>query len=144
MAPPVGPGARDSRRISLNDSKTWLWESQSNGVWRTTDSGTTWKQLVANQAGHGGGQSYRAKDGTFYLAVNDGVFRSPTASHGRSSRSPDPWAGSREMEPRCMRVAGLRLRLDRGRRTCPFQAPPRPTERIGRLSRRHSFPMEGR
>jgi hypothetical protein len=70
-------GGEGQSAYFLDNGHTWLWESQSNGIWRTTDSGATWTQLSTNQAGHGGGQLYRAKDGTFYLAVNEGALRSP-------------------------------------------------------------------
>ena len=62
----------------LTDRNTWLFESQSNGVWRTSDAGANWTLLDGSAAGHGGGQLYRASsNGVFYLAVTSGVYRSP-------------------------------------------------------------------
>lgn len=62
----------------LDNSTTWLWGSQSNGLWRTTDAGRSWNAVTDKMAqGHGAGQLYRAKDGTFYLPVLGGILRSP-------------------------------------------------------------------
>jgi hypothetical protein len=61
----------------LNDSKTWLWGSQSNGLWRTSDAGATWQAVTDKMAqGHGAGQMYHSKAGVFYLPVLNGVLRS--------------------------------------------------------------------
>lgn len=62
----------------LDGRETWLWGSQSNGLWRTDDAGATWTAVTDDQAqGHGAGQMYRAVDGTFYLPVLAGILRSP-------------------------------------------------------------------
>jgi hypothetical protein len=61
----------------LNESKTWLWGSQSNGLWRTTDAGASWQAVTDKMAqGHGAGQMYRSKSGVFYLPVLNGILRS--------------------------------------------------------------------
>jgi hypothetical protein len=62
----------------LDNSSTWLWGSQSNGLWRTENAGATWNPVTDKMAqGHGAGQLYRASDGTFYLPVLNGILRSP-------------------------------------------------------------------
>jgi hypothetical protein len=60
----------------LNDSRTWLWGSQTNGLWRTTDGGAHWTTVPVARLGHGAGGLYRATDGAFYLGAND-LLRSP-------------------------------------------------------------------
>lgn len=62
------------------DSTTWLFGSQTNGLWRSTDAGGSWTLLDATAEGHGGGELYRATNGTFYLPVNQGILRSPDGS----------------------------------------------------------------
>jgi hypothetical protein len=62
----------------LDSSTTWLWGSQTNGFWRTPDSGTTWEEIPKMTTSHlQGSQILRAKDGTFYAAGADGIWRSP-------------------------------------------------------------------
>jgi hypothetical protein len=62
----------------LDSSSTWLWGSQSNGLWRTENAGVSWKPVTDKMAqGHGAGQMYRAADGVFYLPVLGGILRSP-------------------------------------------------------------------
>lgn len=62
----------------LENSHTWLWGSQSNGFWRSDDSGTSWEAIPGMTASHlQGSQLYRRKDGTFFLAAAHGIWRSP-------------------------------------------------------------------
>jgi hypothetical protein len=62
----------------LDGSTTWLWGSQANGLWRTTDAGAHWSPVTDAMAqGHAAGQLYRAKTGVFYLPVLNGILRSP-------------------------------------------------------------------
>jgi hypothetical protein len=62
----------------LENRNTWLWGSQSNGLWRTDDGGDSWTAVTDKDAqGHGAGQMYRAKNGVFYLPVLGGILRSP-------------------------------------------------------------------
>jgi hypothetical protein len=63
----------------LDNGTNWLFGSQSNGLWRTSDSGAHWTDLNVAQ-GHAAGALYRAKDGTFYLATPEGILRSPDGS----------------------------------------------------------------
>jgi hypothetical protein len=69
-------GGEDQSVWFLNDGKSWLYGSQSNGLWRTTDSGATWTLINMTWGAHNGGQLYRAVDGTFYLASPAGLLRS--------------------------------------------------------------------
>jgi hypothetical protein len=62
----------------LDNSHTWLWGSQSNGFWRSDDSGGNWQQIPGMQTSHlQGSQIVQAKDGSFYAAAADGVWHSP-------------------------------------------------------------------
>jgi hypothetical protein len=70
-------GGEDQTVWFLTDSQTWLYSSQSNGLWRTSDGGSSWSVINAAWGGHNGGQLYRASDGTFYLSSPAGLLRSP-------------------------------------------------------------------
>ena len=62
----------------LDNDHTWLWGSQSNGLWRTTDAGKSWSAVTDTQSqGHAAGQLYRAKNGAYYLPSSNGILRSP-------------------------------------------------------------------
>jgi hypothetical protein len=62
----------------LNDSKTWLWGSQTNGFWRTGDSGETWQAIPKMTTSHlQGSQLLRTEAGTFFAAGADGIWTSP-------------------------------------------------------------------
>ena len=62
----------------LEARDTWLWGSQSNGLWRTENAGESWVAVTDDMAqGHAGGQLYRASDGAFYLPALHGILRSP-------------------------------------------------------------------
>jgi hypothetical protein len=67
----------------LDDSHTWIWASQSNGFYRSENSGASWTVLL-NDKGKPffpshlqGAGLYRAKNGVFYVAAGDGILRSP-------------------------------------------------------------------
>ena len=71
-------GGEGQAAYFLENGKTWLWGSQSNGLWRTPDAGATWAAVTDKQAqGHGAGQMYQSKVGVFYLPVLGGILRSP-------------------------------------------------------------------
>jgi hypothetical protein len=70
-------GGEDQTVWFLGDSKSWLYGSQSNGLWRTSDGGDSWTSINASFGGHNGGQLYRANDGAFYLSAPAGIIRSP-------------------------------------------------------------------
>lgn len=74
---PSWKGTDDQTVWFLDTSNHWLWGSQTNGLWSTVDSGKTWKLINANWAGHNGAQEYRSHDGSFYLAGQPGLLRSP-------------------------------------------------------------------
>jgi hypothetical protein len=62
----------------LNDSKTWLWGSQTNGFWRTGDGGGAWERIDGMTTSHlQGSQLVHAKSGAFFVAGADGIWRSP-------------------------------------------------------------------
>jgi photosystem II stability/assembly factor-like uncharacterized protein len=61
----------------LNDRQTWLYSSDTAGLWRTSNAGDTWTRIQGNFGGHNGGQLYRAANGVFYLAGPTGIGRSP-------------------------------------------------------------------
>ncbi|HXI54558.1 MAG TPA: hypothetical protein VNO55_00740 [Polyangia bacterium] len=67
----------------LENARTWIWASQTNGFFRTDTAGATWAALKDDK-GKGffpshlqGAGLYRAKNGFFYVAAGDGIFRSP-------------------------------------------------------------------
>jgi len=62
--------------LGIGDSKTWLYGTQGKGYWRTTDSGTTWKQVTTNNMEHGGTTIYYTKEGVLYAAGSPSLMRS--------------------------------------------------------------------
>jgi photosystem II stability/assembly factor-like uncharacterized protein len=60
----------------LEDGQHLLFSSQTNGLWRSENGGSSWMLIDKDAQGHASGQMVRAKDGTFYLAAN-GILRSP-------------------------------------------------------------------
>jgi photosystem II stability/assembly factor-like uncharacterized protein len=80
---PKWKGSEGQLIYFLEDSHTWLWGSESNGFWRSNDSGTTWEAIPGMIVSHlQGSQLYRRKDGTFFLATTNGIWRS---SDGKAS-----------------------------------------------------------
>jgi photosystem II stability/assembly factor-like uncharacterized protein len=67
----------------LDNGHTWIWASQTNGFFRSENSGATWAMLFDDKGepffpSHlQGAGLYRAKDGVFYVSASDGVMRSP-------------------------------------------------------------------
>jgi hypothetical protein len=83
----------------LDSSQTWLWASQSNGFFRTENAGASWTKATD---GNGktffpshlqGAGLYRAKDGTFYVAAADGIFRSADGKSWQLIANTGPIAG---------------------------------------------------
>ncbi|HEV8247607.1 MAG TPA: hypothetical protein VGP93_17650, partial [Polyangiaceae bacterium] len=62
--------------LGIGDSKTWLYGSQGHGYFRTTDSGTSWKQVTTNSMEHGGATLYYTADGTLYAPGASSLMRS--------------------------------------------------------------------
>jgi hypothetical protein len=70
----------------LSNSNTWLFGSQGDGFWRTSDGGATWNQVVAtacnpecnvgNNMQHGGGGIYRSTSGNVYAGGTPHLMRS--------------------------------------------------------------------
>jgi photosystem II stability/assembly factor-like uncharacterized protein len=72
---------------AVTTSGTWLtqaqWNNNTNGMWRTTDSGATWKQVQPSlEHGHGSAQIYQDGKGVIYASGNGG-------GQGPISRSTD-------------------------------------------------------
>jgi hypothetical protein len=66
----------EGTRIQFLDSKTWIFISESNGLWVSKDNGASWQQIVGVSISHGHGQLYRAVDGSFYLGTVNGIIHS--------------------------------------------------------------------
>jgi len=65
----------------LEDKNTWLWMSQADGMWRSTDAGKTWTQLTSENANHlQSTQVHRTKNGTFLVGGMGSFWRSPTGT----------------------------------------------------------------
>lgn len=62
--------------IDFLDSKSWLFASQSNGLWVSKNQGESWQHILGVSISHGRGQLYRAVDGSFYLGTAKGVLHS--------------------------------------------------------------------
>jgi hypothetical protein len=60
----------------LGNSTTWLLGTQSDGYWRTTDSGTTWAQVSTINMQHGGTAAYVSKSGALYVGALSNILRS--------------------------------------------------------------------
>ena len=60
----------------LDNSESWLLGSQNDGIWRTTDSGSTWAQVLTDPMNHGGVNSLVKIGSTYYLATSSGVHTS--------------------------------------------------------------------
>ncbi len=74
----------------LDNSTTWLWGSQTNGFWRTPDSGETWEEIPNMTTSHlQGSQILRTKDGSFFAAGADGIWRSPDGKASTWKLVPD-------------------------------------------------------
>jgi photosystem II stability/assembly factor-like uncharacterized protein len=60
----------------LDNSETWLYGTQGDGYWRTTDGGDSWTKVINSNMSHGGGGCYRASTGYYYVSTYDRVHRS--------------------------------------------------------------------
>jgi hypothetical protein len=78
-------GATMSSYVFFVTSNIWLMVSQwtdSNGTWRTEDSGTTWSKVSGNEHFHGNCQIYLGPAGVVYLPGAHGIERS--ADYGKT------------------------------------------------------------
>jgi hypothetical protein len=66
----------EGTHFEILDSKSWIFTSQSNGLWVSRDNGASWQQIAGVSISHGAGQLYRAKDGSFYLGAGNGIVHS--------------------------------------------------------------------
>jgi hypothetical protein len=62
--------------IDFLDSKSWIFASQSNGLWVSRDKGASWHKILGISISHGRGQLYRSIDGSFYLGTANGILHS--------------------------------------------------------------------
>jgi photosystem II stability/assembly factor-like uncharacterized protein len=62
----------------IGNSNTWLVGSgYADGLWRTTDAGTTWQEVSTTYSGdHGGFEAYISKNGNVYIGALGGIARS--------------------------------------------------------------------
>jgi photosystem II stability/assembly factor-like uncharacterized protein len=61
----------------VGNGQTWLVGSDGDGLWRTTNSGSTWSQVSTYSAVHGGNRSlYFSKAGAIYAGGNNQMLRS--------------------------------------------------------------------
>jgi hypothetical protein len=62
----------------LDNSQTWLWGSQTNGFFRSENSGVTWEAIQGMTTSHlQGSQLLRTSTDAFFVAGADGVWTSP-------------------------------------------------------------------
>jgi len=62
----------------MDDSKTWLWGSQTNGFWRSPDAGRSWEVIPGMNTSHRqGSQLVRTQSGSYYMAGSEGIWTSP-------------------------------------------------------------------
>jgi hypothetical protein len=62
--------------VMFIDSTTWLLATQSDGFWRTTDSGRTWNRVSNELMMHGGGTLLRTPNGALYTGASRSMLRS--------------------------------------------------------------------
>jgi hypothetical protein len=62
--------------LGIGNSQTWLFATQGNGHWRTTDSGDSWTKVTDVSMQHGGGTKYYTAEGVLYISSSQGVLKS--------------------------------------------------------------------
>jgi hypothetical protein len=62
--------------VGATSSTHWLVATQTDGLWRTTNSGSSWTQVATFNMPHGMGQLYRAPNGTLYTGAVGALYRS--------------------------------------------------------------------
>lgn len=74
----------------LRNSREWLWGSQTNGFWRSSNGGESWQQIPGMNTSHlQGSQLLRTKDGSFFMAGAEGIWRSPNGEVSTWTLVPD-------------------------------------------------------
>ncbi len=64
----------EGTRFDIVDANTWLFNSESNGMWVSLNQGTSWTKINGVGGAHAGGQIYRAIDGKLYMGSAGGVI----------------------------------------------------------------------
>jgi len=70
--------------LGIGDSKTWLLGTQTDGRWRTSDGGATWKKVTDVVIQHGGGTTY-------YDKKDKALYASGTPTNQRSMDNGVTW-----------------------------------------------------
>lgn len=73
-APPAGEGSSQW----MLDADTWFWSAYFDGMWRTTNGGASWEQVV-DRGTYSTTHGVRAANGTFFTG---GVFTTLTSTDG--------------------------------------------------------------
>jgi hypothetical protein len=95
-----GAGANDGTDVyflyepslGIGDSQTWLFGTQVNGHWRTTNSGDTWTKVSDINMQHGGGAKYYTQEGVLYISSSEGILKS--TNNGESFTNVGPNGGA--------------------------------------------------
>lgn len=60
----------------IGSAARWLYHTQDDGMWLTTDSGSSWAQCTPWNMDHGGGQIVVASNGDIYSSAQNYIMRS--------------------------------------------------------------------
>jgi hypothetical protein len=66
----------DQGRLHFVTSEIWIFSSGNNGLWRTTNQGTSWLQLADKSLGGIKSDLYKSDIGTYYFGYASGVIKS--------------------------------------------------------------------
>lgn len=66
----------EGTRFDIVDANTWLFNSESNGMWVSANKGASWKRVEGVNGAHAGGEIYRSANGALFMGTVDGVLRS--------------------------------------------------------------------
>jgi hypothetical protein len=69
-------GGGEGTRYDILDANTWLFNSESNGMWVSANQGASWSKVQGVNGSHAGGEIYRSANSTLYMGTVDGVMRS--------------------------------------------------------------------
>jgi len=75
----------------IGSPSTWLLGTQSDGQWRTENSGATWTKVSNSSIFHGGGETYYSSTGVLYSAAAPRILRS--TDNGKTWTEVGPSAG---------------------------------------------------